>query len=173
VPVVPPSVPCEVAGGWYIIEVTMEPTQYGMTTQANRPAGHSAAQARTTILLADDSSAILYEVSTFLQTDFDVVATVSDGAAAVKQIADLQPDVIILDIAMPLLNGIEVAHEIRRRGLSPKIIFLSVEQDRDYVDAAAQIGASYVVKSRMRSDLILAIKETLDSRIFVSVPCQS
>ena len=116
---------------------------------------------------------MLYEVSTFLQTDFDVVATVSDGAAAVKQIADLQPDVIILDIAMPLLNGIEVAHEIRRRGLSPKIIFLSVEQDRDYVDAAAQIGASYVVKSRMRSDLILAIKETLDSRIFVSVPCQS
>lgn len=116
---------------------------------------------------------MLREVSRLLQADFDVVATASDGAAAVKQIADLQPDLVILDIAMPFLSGIEVAHEIRRRSLSPKIIFLSIEQDRDYIDAAAQIGASYVVKSRMRSDLIVAIKETLDGRIFVSVPCQS
>jgi len=151
----------------------MEPNQYGMTPRANRPAGHSAAQAKTTILLADDSSAMLREVSRVLQADFDVIATACDGATAVQQIAELQPDLIILDIAMPFLNGIEVAHEIRRRGLSPKIIFLSIEQDRDYIDAAAQIGASYVVKSRMRSDLILAIKETLDGRIFVSAPCQS
>ena len=151
----------------------MEPNLYGMTPRSNRPAGHSVAQTKTTILLADDSSAMLREVSRLLQADFDVVATASDGAAAVKQIADLQPDLVILDIAMPFLSGIEVAHEIRRRSLSPKIIFLSIEQDRDYIDAAAQIGASYVVKSRMRSDLIVAIKETLDGRIFVSVPCQS
>jgi DNA-binding NarL/FixJ family response regulator len=107
--------------------------------------------------------------ATFLQNGFDVVATVANGALAVRTVEDLQPDIVVLDIAMPVMGGMEAAREIRRMGLSTRIIFLSIQQDRDYIDAAVEMGASYVLKSRMKSDLLMAIDETLAGREFVSL----
>jgi two-component system, NarL family, response regulator DegU len=124
---------------------------------------------RTTIVLADDNRAIREETALLLQEHFDVVATVDDGARAVQTVSDLHPDVVILDIAMPVKGGIEAAREIKRAGLSTKIVFLSIQVDRDYVEAASEMGASYVLKPRMKSDLLTAIRETLAGREFVSL----
>jgi DNA-binding NarL/FixJ family response regulator len=125
-------------------------------------------RSKTTIVLAEDNPAMLEEVSRFLQNHFDVIATVSNGALAVQTVVELQPDVVVLDVAMPVMGGIEAARKIRRMDLPTKVIFLSIQRDRDYVEAAAEMGASYVLKSQMRSDLLTAINETLAGREFIS-----
>lgn len=123
---------------------------------------------KATIVLADDNQAMLTETSRFLQPHFDVVATAPNGARAVEKVIDLRPDVVILDIAMPVMDGIEAAREIKRLGIATKIIFLSIQRDDDYVEAAIQMGASYVLKPRMRSDLACAIESVLAGREFIS-----
>jgi DNA-binding NarL/FixJ family response regulator len=129
----------------------------------------NSSRTKTTVVLADDNRAMREAAATFLQNGFDVVATVANGALAVRTVEDLQPDIVVLDIAMPVMGGMEAAREIRRMGLSTRIIFLSIQQDRDYIDAAVEMGASYVLKSRMKSDLLMAIDETLAGREFVSL----
>jgi two-component system response regulator DegU len=111
---------------------------------------------------------VLAEVVHLLQNEFDIVAAVADGIAAVQAVADLKPNVVVLDIEMPLLNGFEVAQQIKHMGWPTKIVFFSIHEDHDYVEHAKAMGASYVLKSRMTSDLSLAINETLEGRIFVS-----
>jgi len=96
------------------------------------------------------------------------VAAVNDGAGAVQAAVDFTPDVVILDIAMPGVDGIHAARQMKQLGLTAKVIFLTVHEDADYVRAARAIGASYVRKPRMHVDLLLAIKEALAGRIFVS-----
>jgi DNA-binding NarL/FixJ family response regulator len=123
---------------------------------------------KATIVLADDNPAMLAEVSRFLNGHFDVLASVSNGALAVQNVVDLRPDIVILDIAMPVMGGMEAAREIKRLNLPTKIIFLSIQKDRDYIEAATQMGASYVLKPRMQSDLLPAINEALAGREFVS-----
>jgi len=111
---------------------------------------------------------MLAEVVHLLQNEFDIVAAVGDGVSAVQSVADLKPNVIVLDIEMPLLNGFEVAQQINHMGRRTKIVFFSIHEDPDYIEHAKTMGASYVLKSRMTSDLSLAINETLEGRIFVS-----
>ncbi|HEX8814968.1 MAG TPA: response regulator transcription factor [Terriglobales bacterium] len=120
------------------------------------------------VLVADDSPAMLDTVQAMLAAEFNVVAAVNDGLEAVEAAAKFRPDIFILDITMPGLDGFRTAREIRRLGLSGKVIFLTVNRDADYVNAACAMGASYVVKSRMYSDLNLAIREGMAGRTFVS-----
>ncbi len=122
------------------------------------------------VVLADDHFGILNKVAQVLAEEAKIVASVSDGSAAVQAAMEFRPDVLVLDIAMPNLTGIEAAREIRRRGLSPRIIFLTIQQDPEMIDAACEIGASYVLKKKMHIDLILALKEELVGRRFVSTP---
>jgi len=129
----------------------------------------NSSRTKTTVVLADDNRAMLDEVSRFLQAHFDVVAMVPNGALAVQSAVDLHPDIVVLDIAMPVMGGIEAARTIKRMGLATKIVFLSIQFDHEYVEAAAEIGASYVLKTRMRSDLLMAINEALAGREFVSL----
>jgi DNA-binding NarL/FixJ family response regulator len=129
-----------------------------MTTSAPKPR----------IILADDYRPMLEEVSRLLEREFEIVATVPDGALAVQAVANLKPEAILLDIHMPRMSGIEAAQHIRHSGSSAKIIFLSIERDTEYVRLAAAMSASYVVKSRMLRDLLIAIKEALAGRLFVS-----
>jgi len=121
------------------------------------------------ILLADDHAAILDKVAALLAPEFDVVAAVGDGLLALEAAARFCPELVVLDIAMPGLDGIHAARELRRNGCDAKIVFLTVQEDEDYVSAALDAGAlGYVLKSRMQSDLILAIRQALAGEVFIS-----
>lgn len=124
---------------------------------------------RARILVADDHAGILERVSRLLDSHFEVVATVQDGLTAVDLTARLKPDLVLLDIIMPVMDGIQAAQEMRRRGSDAKVVFLTVQQDEEYVAAAFESGATaYVFKSRMHSDLVWAIDRALAGKMFVS-----
>src|SRR5580704_11474253 len=119
---------------------------------------------RPTVIVADDHPGILTVASMLLIGEFEIIATLADGATAVEAIARLRPDVVILDIEMPGTDGIEAARQLKELGLAAKVIFLTVQDDSDYVDAACAMGASYVLKPRMYSDLLTAMKEAMAGR---------
>jgi DNA-binding NarL/FixJ family response regulator len=122
-----------------------------------------------TVVIADDHPGMLRCVSELLGSRLNVVAAVGDGTSALEAITRLQPDIVVLDIMMPELNGISVACELQRRGSQSKIIFLTIQHDEDYVAAAFNAGArGYVLKSRMKSDLLVAIEHALSDRDFIS-----
>lgn len=124
---------------------------------------------RTSVLLADDNSAVLNHVAHMLEKDFDVVAAVQDGPSALRQCTSLKPQIVVLDISMGASSGIDVARQLHDSGSAAKIIFLTVHEDPDFVNAALGAGASaYVVKSRLGSDLLLAIRAALAGKLFVS-----
>ena len=121
------------------------------------------------VLLADDLPEMLEKVTQLLRDDFDIVGYARNGEEALQLAASLDPDLVILDFSMPLLNGIQVASRLRERGSKAKVVFLTVHEDRDYVEGAFSVGAlGYVVKSHMVTDLIPAIREVLQGRIFIS-----
>lgn len=121
------------------------------------------------ILIADDHAAVLESVAPILSPFFTVVGTFSDGKAALEAERELQPDVVILDISMPILSGIDAAKQMRRKGSRAAIVFLTVHQDYDILAAAKRAGGlGYVVKARLATDLIPAIQEALADREFVS-----
>jgi DNA-binding NarL/FixJ family response regulator len=128
---------------------------------------------KSTIVLADDHLGILKKVSEIIGDNFLVVGKANDGLSSVRVAMELVPDVLILDIAMPNLDGIQVAHEVRRRGLKSKIIFLTVQGEDGYLETARTLGASFVLKSKMHQDLLIAIRETLSGHRFVSTPNHS
>jgi DNA-binding NarL/FixJ family response regulator len=126
---------------------------------------------KTSVLVVDDNSAILDHVNKLLKRDcqYKVVGALSNGAAVLREYRRLSPDVIVLDISMDLLSGIDVAQHLRDAGCHSKIIFLTVHEDSDYITAAMGAGGSaYVVKSRLSTDLIPAINAVLSHKIFVS-----
>jgi DNA-binding NarL/FixJ family response regulator len=123
---------------------------------------------RPKLILADDHAAMLRELTRLLQRDCEVVAAVADGDLAVKFAKEMKPDVMVLDIHMPRMGGIEAAQELRRLGCAVKIVFLTIERDPEYVRVATATGDSYVLKSRMHRDLLTAIRETLAGNAFVS-----
>ena len=126
---------------------------------------------RPCILLADDNSKILHTARRVIGSEFIVAASVTDGITVLAEVAALQPDVIVLDISMGEPNGIEVARRLRENGCTAKILFLTVHQSLDYVQAALGAGASaYVIKSRMNRDLVPAIRAACSGQFFVSQP---
>lgn len=127
--------------------------------------------ANVTILLADDNAAVLAHVGKLLskQKNYKIVAAITDGTTVVREYLRLRPDAIVLDISMGKVSGIDVARQLRDSGCSAKIIFLSVHEDRDYVNAAIGAGGSaYVVKPRLGSDLVSALEAALVNKLFVS-----
>lgn len=126
------------------------------------------------VLLADDSIQVREYVREFLSSScYEIVGAVGDGKAAVAAAALLQPDVVVLDLSMPVLNGIEAAKRIREGTPSTKIVFLSVEKDSDSCRAALNAGAcGYVLKPRMLNDLLPAIESAIDGVRFISPGCE-
>lgn len=121
------------------------------------------------VLLADDLTPVLSAVSKLLQNSFEIVGVVTNGQSALDSTVELKPDLIILDISMPGMSGIEVARELRRRECQTKIVFLTVHQDSDILATClAAGGLGYVVKVLMDTDLIPAMNEALAGRVFVS-----
>ncbi|MCC6143963.1 MAG: response regulator transcription factor [Candidatus Hydrogenedentes bacterium] len=121
------------------------------------------------IVLADDHAATLAHVQKLLCPQFEVVAAVSDGPAALDAVARLLPDAVVVDIAMPGLTGLEVTSELRRRACPIPILILTVSDDPDLAREAFASGASgYVIKAFMVSELVTALEEVLKGRPFVS-----
>jgi DNA-binding NarL/FixJ family response regulator len=123
---------------------------------------------RARILLADDHVGMLMNASNLLRSQFEVVGAVTDGQAAVNAACELKPDLVVLDIGMPELDGFHAAKEMRRRGSEAKVVFLTVQEDEEYAAAFDSGGLAYVLKSRMYSDLIKAIGAALAGGIFIS-----
>jgi PAS domain S-box-containing protein len=126
---------------------------------------------RPSVLLADDHQIVVEGLRRVLETDFNVVGTVADGLALIEDSKKLNPDVIVADISMPLMNGIEAARQIQKIGLSAKIVFLSMHPDIVYVSEALRAGGlAYVLKSSAGIEIVNAIREVLQGRTYVT-PC--
>jgi len=121
------------------------------------------------VLLVDDNDGILTRASTALKVSCTVVGAVKDGAAALTAAQALRPDVIVLDISMPGMNGFEVATRLRQAGSTAAIVFLTVHDDEEFVQAARDAGGlGYVVKPRLATDLVRAIFEAYARRPFIA-----
>ena len=126
---------------------------------------------RARLIIADDHLEMREAVVRLLAQDFEIVATAGDGAAALDAASALKPDLLVLDISMPQITGIEVARRLRAGGSNVKIVFLTVVEDPDFVhEAFAAGGSAYVVKSRLTTDLRQAINEVLAGHTFISAP---
>jgi len=124
---------------------------------------------RPRVLLADDHTMILAGLKSLLESDFDLVGTVEDGRALLDAAAQLKPDIIMMDISMPLLNGIEAARQLKKMIPQTKIVFLTMHGDVAYVREAFRVGASgYLIKRSAASELVTAINEVLKGRTYVT-----
>ena len=124
---------------------------------------------RIRVILVDDHEAMLDRIAKLLITECDVVGTATDGRQALEAARDLKPDVMVLDISMPVMNGIETARRLREADAKTRIVFLTVHDDPDYTREALETGAlGYVIKPRIASDLMTAINEAHAGRSFVS-----
>ena len=121
------------------------------------------------MLLADDHSVMLDRVGVLLNSSFEVVGAVTNGQEMISAGIRLNPDVIVADIKMPGLTGIEAAQQLREAGSRARFVFLTIHIEHEFVDACVSQGAlGYVVKSHMKTDLIPAIKAALTGRTFIS-----
>jgi DNA-binding NarL/FixJ family response regulator len=121
------------------------------------------------ILLADDHPHFSELVESLLGPMFQIVGKVSDGQALLDAALALKPDVILTDISMPVLNGIEAVDELHRSGCNSKIIFVTIHSDPDFVRSCLAVGAAgYIVKPRVALDLLQAIREVLAGNLFIS-----
>ncbi len=143
----------------------------GATHQAELPSQFPrAVENPVRILVADDHPIILQGLKSILDRDgFNVVGEASDGRQAVSRAHELQPDLVIMDISMPVMTGIEAAAEIRRVVPSAKLILLTVHTENRYILEALRSGIrGYVLKSRAAGELVEAIHEILNGKIYLS-----
>ena len=125
--------------------------------------------ARPRILMADDHAMLLEAFRAVLEPDFEVVGTVTDGRMLLEEFSRLHPDVVLLDIAMPLLNGLDAGRQLRAQRRSVKLIYLTMNPDPDLAGEALRLGASgYVLKSSAFQELKQAINEALRGRSYIT-----
>jgi DNA-binding NarL/FixJ family response regulator len=124
---------------------------------------------RPRVLLADDHTMLLDAFRRLLEPEFEVVGTASDGRALVELALTTNPEVIVLDIAMPRLNGMEAAAQLRRKLPGVKVVFLTVNEDPDVAAEAIRLGASgYLLKSSASGELISAIEMALSGKTYIT-----
>jgi DNA-binding NarL/FixJ family response regulator len=134
------------------------------------PTSSDAAQLRLVrVLLADDHPAMLALAVAALALTCAVVGSVRNARELLAAVNRLEPEVVVLDITMPEMNGLEAAQELRRSHPGIRLVFLTVHEDVDYVRAALAVGGlGYVVKSRLALDLLPAVRAALEGRRFLS-----
>ena len=121
------------------------------------------------VVLADDHREVIAKVRGVLGDEFEIVEAAENGQQAVDAVLALDPDVLVSDISMPLLDGLQAARRIQKTNSRVKIIFLTIHEDRDFIAAAFSAGAmGYVTKRHLSTDLVFAIEEALRGHTFVS-----
>ena len=124
---------------------------------------------RARVLLADDHKIIMEGLRSLLEPEFELAGTVEDGRALVAAAQELNPDVVVADISMPLLNGIEAVRQLKKAGSRAKVIFLTMHPDATYATRAFEAGASgFVLKHSASSELLTAIREALKGRTYIT-----
>ena len=126
------------------------------------------------VLLADDREEMLQTVVLVLRHEFDVIGTAENGSRAVELATKLSPDVVVLDISMPVVNGIETACRLKELGSHARVIFLTIHTDPEFVEAALSAGAlGYVLKPSLATDLVPAIWAAMQGYTFISPSMQT
>jgi len=124
---------------------------------------------RTRILLADDHKIVLEGLRSLLEPEFELVGTAEDGRTLLRLAKKLKPEVIVVDISMPLLNGIEAVRQIKEFSPHIKIVFLTMHPDVNYASRAFDVGASgYVLKHSASSELVAAIHAAVKGQIYIT-----
>jgi len=123
----------------------------------------------TRILLADDHVLVAEGIQKLLEPEYELVGIVPDGRALVAAAAKLQPDIVIVDISLPLLNGLDASQQLKKNNPNLKIIVLTMHSEPNFVTQAFRVGVSgYVLKQSVGSELVQAIREVAKGRTFVS-----
>jgi DNA-binding NarL/FixJ family response regulator len=124
---------------------------------------------RARVILADDHTLLLEAFQKLLVDEYEVVASVSDGRALVEQATSLKPDIAIVDVSMPLLNGIDAGRQLKESIPATKLVYLTMNEDPDLAAEAFRSGASaYLLKRSAASELLTALREVLRSRCYVT-----
>ena len=124
---------------------------------------------RPRVLLADDHRLLREAFVKLLEPECDVVGAVSDGRALLEAAPQLRPDVVVVDIAMPLLNGLDAARQLKRSMPSVKVIVLTISEDPDLAAEAFRAGASaFLLKNSAASELSQAIQDVMQGRSYVT-----
>ncbi len=123
------------------------------------------------ILLADDQEEVRRTVAAMLEDEFEIVGVAENGEQVLQLVIEGAPDVLVLDIFMPVLNGIETAARLKDSGCRTKVLFITVHDDPEFLDAAMSVGGrGYVLKAHIATDLIPAIRRVMEGGIYIS-PC--
>jgi DNA-binding NarL/FixJ family response regulator len=121
------------------------------------------------VLLADDHKIVAQGLESLLKDSFNFVGTVSDGRALLEAAVRLKPDVIVTDISMPLLNGLDAVRQFRSKGIDAKVVFLTMHADANLAAEAFRAGGSaFLLKQSAGDELILAIREILQGRAYLT-----
>ena len=124
---------------------------------------------RSRILIADDHTLVADLCKKLLETEFDVVGVVCDGRAMVRSAAELRPDVIVVDVAMPILNGLDASQQVKEMLPSVKLVFLTMNPDPEVAAEAFRRGASgYLLKTCAANEMVIAVREVLRGKRYMS-----
>lgn len=123
------------------------------------------------VFVADDQEEMLNTIANTLRNEFQVVGFAGNGRELLERVPLLKPEIVVLDMFMPLVNGIEAAIRLKAAGCSSRMVFVTVNEDKDFVEAAMAVGAcGYVLKPYLATDLVPAVRRALNDGVFVS-PC--
>ncbi len=145
------------------------------TTNAPEPGAHGAAP-KIRVLLADDHTILRAGLRMMIdaQPDIEVIGEASDGRQALSETQRLQPDVVLMDITMPEMNGIEATRQIKRAGDAPRVLILTMHENEEYLFQVLRAGASgYILKEAASAELISAIRIVNSGRFYMSPSAQS
>ena len=124
---------------------------------------------RSRILIADDHNLVAELCKRLLESEFDVVGMVGDGRALVRAAVKLKPDVIIVDVAMPILNGLDAGRQVKEMLPSVKLVYLTMNSDPEIaVEALARGASGYLLKTCASSEMVLAVREVLRGKTYLS-----
>jgi len=124
---------------------------------------------KTRLLIADDHTLVLEGLKRILDADFDLVGTAENGRDLLRKAEELKPDVVLVDISMPMLNGIDATKQLLKTSPQAKVIFVTMHADSDYVSEACRAGASgYLLKRSAAVELVTAIQEVMKGRYYVT-----
>ncbi len=124
---------------------------------------------RLRVLLADDHTMFAQGLQSFLEDEFELVGTVADGQALVEAALRLNPDVIVVDVSMPVMNGFDAVRQLKKNGIRAKIIFLTMHADASFMEEAIRCGGSgYVLKQSAGEELIYAIGQVFAGHKYIT-----